>query len=379
MILSWLRLVDFRNIDRAALRFSAGLNLIRGENGQGKTNLLEAIGLLATGRSFRRVPPGVMRRHDQPAFFLSGQSLSGGLTHRLGFHGQPQRLTAHLNGKPVASASALGRVLTAVILTPDTPSLIKGGPGDRRDYLDWVVYSRDRQHALRVRDYQTALKARNRLLKSGRGNPREMDAWEARLADIGAGIVQARRQALAALGAHLPQPLGALDLAPERFDWRLSCQLDRGGADGDGLEGDAARYRELLHAHREGDRRSGHTSVGPHRDDLLWHMDGRPLARHGSRGQQKRFVLALKLAEAELAEAFLGEPPLLLLDDPFAELDPDGARRLLALLADRERQLFLATCDEGEIAWPETRGRALFTIADGHITPETAQEGPEPG
>ncbi len=373
MILTGLRLVDFRNFKRGDLRFSPGLNLIRGENGQGKTNLLEAIGLLATGRSFRRAPPAAMRRHDRPEFFLSGHSRAGGLQHRLGFHGQPHRLTAHLNGKPMSTVSALGRVLSAVILTPDLPSLIKGGPGERRDYLDWLAFSNDRSHAPRVRNYQVALKARNRLLKTGRGTPREMSAWEARLATIGAEITRARRLVVASLDERLPAPLAALDLDPDRFSWGLSCQLDRferktGGESGkNGAITDIDRYRLLYEKHRANDRQQGTTGIGPHRDDLLLHLSGRPLSRYASRGQQKRFLLALKLAEAQRLEETLGEPPLLLLDDPFTELDADGIQRLLTLLAARKRQLFLATCDDLEIDWPAPAGKTVFTVIDGKI------------
>ncbi len=373
MILSWLRMADFRNFKRCTLRFNPGLNLIRGENGQGKTNLLEAIGLLATGRSFRRVPPATMRRHEQPEFYLSGQSQAGGLQHRLGFHGQPHRLTAHLNGKPMSSVSALGRVLAAVILTPDVPSLIKGGPGERRDYLDWMAFSNDKAHAARVRNYQAALKARNRLLKTGRGNPREMDAWETRLANFGAEISQARRQAVQTLEERLPEPLAALDLDPEQFSWSLSCQLDRFKKNTHKQEGqkkpetDVERYLALYMKNRDNDRHQGNTSIGPHRDDLLLHMSNRPLARYGSRGQQKRFLLALKLAEAQRLEETLGEPPLLLLDDPFTELDPEGIQRLLTFLATRERQLFLATCDDVKISWRGTNKTTVFTVVDGDI------------
>ncbi|MBF0447517.1 MAG: DNA replication and repair protein RecF [Magnetococcales bacterium] len=371
MVLDWLRLQDFRNVSEAALRFNSRFNIIIGENGQGKSNLLEAIALLATGRSFRKATPEAMRRHGQPQYRLAGSTRAMGLQHRLEFSGDKNRQTARLNGKAMGVASALGQALAAVVSTPDSPGLIPGGPSERRDYLDWVVFSDDRQHAATVRDYNGALKARNRLLKTGCRDQRQLAAWEDRLAVLGAIITMRRRRIIEKIVGELPPYLEALALDPERFKMRLSCQLDRFAETND-PETLAERYRQMLEKSRSSDQRTGATSIGPHRDDIPFQIDGRLLARFGSRGQKKRFILALKLTEAKLLEQSVGEPPLILLDDPVAELDREGVERLIALLARQQQQVFLTACNAGELPRLEEPSSS-FVVAEGLFKTLTEQ------
>lgn len=378
--LDWLTLHDFRNVTEASLRFSPGFNLIVGENGQGKSNLLEAIALLATGRSFRRAAPAVMGRYGTTVYRVSGDSFAQGLSHRLTLSGENHRQVVRLNGKVMAQASAMGQALAAVVFSPDAPGLIQGTPGERRDYLDWVVFSQDRRHAATARDYHSALKARNRLLKTGCQDPHQLSAWEDRLAVLGAVMTERRRLTVARLTDSLPDYLEGLGLDPTRFGLKLTTQLDRHlgqtgqtghdrGAFEDSEVAEAAMadlYRRLLAQSRPGDQRHGVTSVGPHRDDLPLLIDGHLLSRHGSRGQRKRFLLALKLTEARLMQERLGEPPLFLLDDPAAELDPDGIQKLLDLLADQQRQTFLTSCRAEDIPRLPTPPR-LFSVVDGRF------------
>lgn len=345
MVLEWLRLIDFRNISQAALRFHPGINLLIGDNGQGKSNLLEAVGLLATGRSFRRSPPEVLRRHGCQGFYLQGEIVSYELAHRLEFQGVGNRQTAQLNGKSVAMASTMDRVLAAVSLTPDSPDLVHGGPGERRDFIDWVVFSSHRRHATTVRDYQNALRGRNRLLKKNTLHPGEMDAWEDQLAVLGARILVSRQQSLRQIQDNLPSFLEALGLDDRLFELSYSSQLEH---DGVGMEetGLVNQYRTLLQHHRGNDHRLRTTSIGPHRDDIRFLLSQRPLGRFGSRGQKKRFILALKFSERQLLQAAIHERPLLLLDDPASELDREGIARLLRLVDREGQQIFITTVKE---------------------------------
>jgi DNA replication and repair protein RecF len=371
LFLEKLRLHNFRNITEASLRFSSGFNLIIGENGQGKSNLLEAIALLATGRSFRKANPQAMERHGQSQYRLSGTTQANGLQHKLEFTGEKQRQTARLNGKAMALASTMGQALAAVVSTPDSPDLIHGGPRERRDYLDWVVFSDYRQHAATARDYNGALKARNRLLKTGCKDSRQLAAWEDRLAVFGALITWRRREIAGKIVALLPSYLEALALDPDRFRLRLSCQLDRFDTAKESEEL-AEHYRQMLEKSRDSDQRTGATSIGPHRDDMPLQMDGRLLARFGSRGQRKRFILALKLTEAQLLQETVGEAPLFLLDDPAAELDRDGIERLINLLTKQKQQIFLTTCSAGEIPRLEEPS-TTFAVEDGTFQTLTEQ------
>lgn len=371
MILERLRIQDFRNISQASLAFCAGFNVLVGHNGQGKTNVLEAIGLLASGRSFRRAPPSAMRRHGQSGFRLQADVCSRELNHQLEFTAIGQQQAARLNGKPMAAVSSMGQALAAVVLTPDAPALVRGAPGERRDYLDWVIFCHDRSHASITRDYQTALKARNHLLRAQCQDARQFDAWEARLADLGARITLKRRVFIHRIAERLCSFLEAMELDPDGYVWHLNCQLDRFPASSvsasDPSETAAAQYRALLFQSRAVDQRTTTTSIGPHRDDPSFLQKGRPLARFGSRGQQKRFLLSLKLVEADLLKERLGEPPLLLLDDPTAELDPQGVSRLMNLMASGGHQLFLAICSPEGIAWPTVRPTTLFSVSNGVV------------
>ncbi|MBF0143282.1 MAG: DNA replication/repair protein RecF [Magnetococcales bacterium] len=369
MLLRQLRVRHFRNIDSATLAFAEGLNLLVGDNGQGKSNLLEAVGLLATGRSFRGASPQVMRQEGAPWFALRAETSSRDVTHRLEFQGREGRLSARLDGKAMLSTSGLGRALAAVVLTPDSMGLVKGGPSARRAFLDWVIFSGERGYATLVRDYQLALRSRNRLLKSGGRDLVELEAWEERLAVLGARVLDSRRRTLDSLRLHWHPCLEAMGLSAARFSMTLGSQLDRGQPSADpSPEALTTLFRERLLRSRGTDLRLGFTSVGPHRDDVLLRMDGRELAGFASQGQRKRFILSLKLAEAALLGETLGEPPLFLLDDPGAELDRSGVGLLMRLLAGRGHQLFLTTCDSGSIPWSGGQVR-IFSVNAGRFLP----------
>ena len=370
MILDRLRIQDFRNIAPSVLAFGGGFNVLVGENGQGKTNVLEAIGLLASGRSFRRAPASAMRRHGQAGFYLSADVRSNDLQHRMEFTALGQQQAARINGKAQASASSMGQTLAAVILTPDAPALIRGSPGERRDYLDWVIFCHDRNHVHAVRDYQSALKARNHLLRCQNQDSRQYDAWEERLAVFASHITLKRCGLITQIGARLRPFLELMGLDPDGYLWRLNSALDRMEEDTTGaMERSVVvrYYQTLLQQSRAADLRNGSTSVGPHRDDPLFLIQDRSLARFGSRGQQKRFLLALKLVEAALLRERLGVPPLLLLDDPSAELDREGLSRLVGLLSEGENQIFVATCTTEDWHWSSDRPVQFFSVQDGVV------------
>ncbi|MBF0285680.1 MAG: DNA replication and repair protein RecF [Magnetococcales bacterium] len=372
MVLEQLALHDFRNIANARLAFGPGLNLVVGGNGQGKSNLLEAVGLLASGRSFRRATPTVMRRHGQPWYKLAARIHALGMEHRLEFFAEGRRQAARLDGKPLTSAAGLGAWMGAVIFTPASLRLVQGEPGERRRWLDWTAFALDPRYAALMRDFQKALASRNRLLQRGGGSAAELDAWESRLAPLGAEATAARRSALAAVTHHLGPLLTELGLGGLELTARLDSGLLRvGGEDGGADELDAAalseRYARRLRENRDRDRREGSTSLGPHRDDVALTMGGRPLVQVGSQGQQKRLALALKLAEGALNLERRGEPPLYILDDPASELDREGVERFLDLLSRVGRQVLAAACAEGEIPW--SGERRVWRVTEGAFLP----------
>ncbi|NGZ05726.1 MAG: DNA replication/repair protein RecF [Magnetococcales bacterium] len=363
MRLEWLRLHDFRNVRAAELTFAPGLNRITGENGQGKSNLLEAIGLLASGRSFRRATAGQMRRWEQTAFRVSGAVHTQGWQRQLDVEGGSGRQVVRLDGKPVVSVTRMERVLVTVILTPETPQLVRGGPAERRAFLDWVIFGADRRHGIESADYQTALRSRLHLLKQGCRSEPELEVWEWSLARLGARIASRRHRAVGHLMRMLPPILEQLGVDPEQCTMRLSGDLERWFQQDVGMEEVAMQMRTALARGRERDRVTGTTSVGPQRDDLELCLSGHPVARFGSRGQQQRLAFALKLAEAAWLEELLGEPLVMLLDDPVAELDRAGAHGLMTVLSASGRQLFVASREAGEIPWPGRRSLECAVVA----------------
>ncbi|WP_130470212.1 DNA replication/repair protein RecF [Candidatus Magnetaquicoccus inordinatus] len=366
MKLERLRVSHFRNMAHAALEWDARINLLLGDNGHGKTNVLEAIGLLATGRSFRRASAVVMRRQGQEGFSLQAEVERAGLRHQLSFMTQGAQQQVRLNGKGVAALSGLAQIMTAVVLTPDAPALLRGPPEERRNYLDWIIFTHQRSHAVLVRDYQTALRARNHLLRSQCSDGRQYEAWEEQLAALGARIYQERLAMMRLMVQRMEGYLQALALDGSEYGWRLSSETVA-GEEPEGELPRAQQYREALQRSRQGDQRGGSTSIGPHRDDPQFWQGKKILARFASRGQQKRFLLALKLTEADLLQERLGEPPLLLLDDPATELDQEGVRRLLQILAGTAHQLFIAVCAEDGMVWPQECAVKRFWVREGVV------------
>ncbi|WP_133773268.1 DNA replication/repair protein RecF [Enterovirga rhinocerotis] len=327
-----LILQDFRSYASLDLRLSRRLVALCGENGAGKTNILEALSLFAQGRGLRRADFADMARLGQERFAASialgraEEAEEAG--HRLGTsfarggEGRSERL-CRIDGATVSSASAFAEHLRLVWLTPDLDGLFRGTPGDRRRFLDRLVLAVDSRHGTRVNALERALRARNRLLEEAAAGA-WLDAAERELAELAVAVAAARRETAGRLDAELlasadrpsPFPFGRLGLAGEFED------LAAGGA---ALDVEDA-YRAKLRASRARDAAAGRTLVGPQATDLLVRHGPKDLpAELCSTGEQKALLLRLVLAHARLVERMSGLAPLVLLDEVAAHLDP--ARR----------------------------------------------------
>jgi DNA replication and repair protein RecF len=346
-----LALRDWRNYDAAALALPpAGLALV-GDNGQGKTNVLEALYYLNLFRSVRAARDRELVRFGAPAFHVSAE-VEGSPRHCLrvgvGYESASQRKKVTLDGVEVTRLSDAVGAVPSVLLSPDDVQLVRGAPGERRRYLDVALSLTDRRYLHALQRYRHALAQRNAALRAALG--RIDDAalasaavFEPTLAESGA-LLLARRQAWVERAA--PRYDALLAAIGERAPVKLA--LRRFGA---GETDEAALSRALadsLASHRASDARRGTTHGGPHRDDVQLLLDGRDLRSFGSAGQQRSAALALRVLEAELLRDGLGVAPLLLLDDPFAELDAGRAARILALLGDRELGQVVLAVPRGE-------------------------------
>jgi DNA replication and repair protein RecF len=390
-----LELFDYRNLAEVELSLGPGFTVLWGHNGAGKTNVLEAIYLVSTLRSFRTSDLGVLVRQGAAGSrvvvrgFDEGLSVSTSLEVRLERRGDTTRRSALADGKAVRSGAAFYGRIRAVLFTPEDLGVLRGGPTGRRQFMDRVLFGRERGHIADVQAYEKLLRSRNRVLRDpsvgGGERQRMLEAYETGLAQTGARLWTRRVELLAELQgrfstafarihgevgeqaseAAVGEPAGAA--AAPAATLRYACTL--------GAVALAEREAALLQAlaeRRELDERRGQTSVGPHRDDLLVELDGRPAGDFASQGQSRALVLAFKLAEVQAARDRSpdGSPPLLLLDDVSSELDPGRTALLFRTLGEEAGQCILTTTSPRFIALPSQVQARRFRVDRGTIAPD---------
>ncbi|HHW14304.1 MAG TPA: DNA replication/repair protein RecF, partial [Firmicutes bacterium] len=354
--------------------------LLVGENAQGKSNLLEAVYLLATGRSYRGAAEGELTRWGAAGFGVRGvvRRTYGEVVLEVSYQ-IDRRKRVRVNGADVRRLSELFGYLTAVIFSPEDLQLVKGAPVHRRRFLDLELAQIDPAYRQDLIDYHQVLSQRNNLLKGASPAPGELAVWEEQLAAVGARI-QARRSRAAAVLSRLAAEVHRR-ITGGREELRLTYLAAVGpgavripvvGEGGGAAEWPAAEFRQRLTEElarvRPAELRRGMTLLGPHRDDLLLEIDGSLARSFASQGQQRTAALALKLGELEFMQAETGEYPLLLLDDVLSELD-EGRRRFLLQAAGERTQLFVTTTSLRSLPPGEIQRAALFSVRQGKITP----------
>ncbi len=362
---------DFRNLGEVALVPSRGATIAVGQNGQGKTNLLEGIYFLATLKPLRASRLSELVRFGEPSARVTGRFLLGGAEREISVEVEKGVRQAFVDGKKAGSLEEYFGGVSVVAFTPDDLEVVKGGPEGRRQFLDRAVFNRFPAFLRESRAYARALKGRNKLLKEHAPDG-YLDPWDEALAKAGARI-WARRQALMAeLAPRAVAAFGAIGrtVDPARYAYELAhVQLPAGDpAPDEGLLAQA--LLEGLIARRERDRERGFTSVGPHADDVDVRLGERAARTFASQGQQRALVLGWKIAEIENLHAHHGFLPLLLLDDVSSELDPERNAYLMDYLAKSGAQTFLTTTDAQLVRAAAGRDSAWFTVKGGEVTPE---------
>jgi DNA replication and repair protein RecF len=357
---------DFRNFELVDVELPAdGLALI-GENGHGKTNFLEAIYYLQILRSFRGARDVDLVRFDTQGFHL-GAALGDASAREVsvGFQRQSKRKKATIDGGEVHRlADAIG-AFPAVIFSPTDAELVAGAPGERRRFLDVMLALTSRPYLAALQRYRAALARRNAALRvaSGVHTQAAIEAWEPALAETGAILWRARRawvQSHAEQFASLCADIGEQGRSALRYVTPMDC--DDSEAEGELLAA-LARRRSL-------DVQRGMTHAGPHRDDLELTLDARDLRTFGSAGQRRTAAIALRLLEASTLRVASGAEPVVLLDDPFAELDHRRTTRILSLLQGEGRgQTVLAVPRASDIPADLTR-LERWRVHAGAIAPE---------
>lgn len=319
----WLQ--DFRSYESLELPLDVGLTAIVGANGIGKTNLLEALGLLATLKSFRGAPTESLIRRGAESAIIRAEGIRDDRDVLIELEVAKRRTRAQVNRQRLQRSRDLLGALRITVFAPDDLALIKEGPSVRRNFLDDVLVALDPKADAVLRDLEKILKQRNALLRQSHGRLDEaglmtLDVWDAKLDSTGTDVTNRREDLVRQL---LPLVERSYEIlagtpVPLTADYQRSWQTDT--------------LAEALESERQTDVRRGVTSVGPHRDELALRLDGLASRTEASQGEQRTLALALRLAGHLLVTEVLGEPPLLLLDDVLSELDDDRAAALLGNL-----------------------------------------------
>ena len=354
MRLEHLQVENFRNLESAQLTPSPVLTVICGPNGQGKTNLLEAIWLLTGGKSFRGAKDAELIRRDAPFAVLEANFQAGDRDQQMrltvGSRGtkRPGR-TVKLNGADRGRAASIAGTFTAVVFDPNHLSLVKGGPEGRRRFLDAALCQLYPGYLVALRRYARTVAQKNALLKAYDITPGAdtlLETFNEGLAKTGAEVMARRTAYLARLAPAAAQNYRDISSGAETLTVTYQPCCDPTP------EALAARLREVKNT----ELRAGFCLTGPHREDLEIDIDGQPGRIYGSQGQQRSAVLSLKLAEASVAGQVLGEHPVMLLDDVLSELD--DARQAYLLTRIEDKQTFVTTCDSA--AFARTNGKLVF-------------------
>ncbi|HKC04100.1 MAG TPA: DNA replication/repair protein RecF [Sphingomicrobium sp.] len=327
MPVSRLTLTDFRSYTAATIEPGPGFVLLSGENGAGKTNVLEAVSLLSPGRGLRGAALSEMARIGGGGGFAVAAKLGEVEIGTGTLATAPERRQVRINGAP-ASVNSLSEWLSVLWLTPAMDRLFMGATGDRRRFLDRLVLALEPGHAHHAARYEAAMRARNKLLADDGWDDAWVSSLELAMAEHGAAIADARARTVAALDQRLDQ-------VPDDQFARAAIALE-GWEQGD--------LAPALKANRSRDAAAGRATQGPHRQDLaVSHRTKAMPAARSSTGEQKALLLGLILAHAELVAERRGEPPILLLDEVAAHLDPRRRAALFERLSGRGQVWMTAT------------------------------------
>ena len=337
MYLEHLSVSNFRNYVAAELQPAPqGVTLLQGDNGAGKTNLLEAVGYFATLRSFRGAPTTSLVRSGTEQAVLRARANRQGrallIEAEVNVSGRDK---VQLNRQPLRRNDELLGAVLVTVFSPDDIEVVKGGPQSRRQYLDEILVALHPKHNAAHVELERVLKQRNALLRSAAGTLRgsmasTLDVWDSKLADVGETIAQARESLVASLQDESDEAYLKLSAAPSANRGAVRLRYERS------WEGSLLA---ALGVARNEDVRRGVTSVGPQRDDLFLSIEGMAARTQASQGEQRSLALALRLGGHSLVTARQSSSPVLLLDDVFSELDPHRSAALAACLPEGQTLL----------------------------------------
>ena len=384
MYLKSLHLKQFRNYHNQQVEFLAPKTILVGDNAQGKSNLLEAVELLATLRSHRALRDRDLVLDGEPLgqveAVLERNSVPVDLTLTLRSNG---RRTVQLNGETLRRQLDFLGVLNAVQFSSLDLELVRGSPGERRNWLDVLLTQLEPVYAYILQQYNTVLRQRNALLKQGEALAAErsgdldgrdltqLAVWDAQLAAIGARVIRRRARGIERLAPLAQVWHRAISNQAERLEIRYAPNVAIETDDPSLIQ---QAFLEKIQRRAVAEQQQRTTLVGPHRDEIEFLINQTPARQYGSQGQQRTLVLALKLAELKLIETVIGEPPLLLLDDVLAELDLTRQNKLLETIQDHFQTLITTThLSSFDAQW--LKSSQILTVQSGQVQSGQVQAG----
>lgn len=370
MYLQHIHLRHYRNYEEQQWNLNRGVNVLLGANGQGKTNLLEAIYYMSVGNNFRGNKDLELIQWDASYFRLIGQMkrADSDRIYELEIYlDQQKNKQLKINGVKYKTMSELHNYLRVILFSPDDLKIAKGSPAERRRYLDMGLSQLQKSYHRLIRDYERIVQQRNNLLKElqyRQQNKGQLEVWNSYLVEYGSQIIYQRLQYLKKLVPMARRVQQALTEEQERFTVTYHCSM---GAIGDFTVDEIKKLFARIVTQRQGEEIvRGTTLWGPHRDDLIFYLNGMDLKRYGSQGQQRTGILSLKLAELQVFYQYHGEYPILLLDDVMSELD-DRRRHFLLQMVQKNKIQTIITGANIELLTDEIAKDEVFSIQEGKI------------
>lgn len=337
MYLKELNLKDFRNYESACLRFDRGVNYVIGENAQGKSNLIEAVYYLSTGRSFRTNRVANLVHWSRRAFRLGATVGEGESTTSVDLSYSGDGVSLTIDGRRARKMGDLIGILNTIIFCPEDLYIVKGSPYLRRRFIDILISQLYRPYLVGLARYGRVLRQRNEAIRRG---GRDLYHWDRQLLECGLEVMKVRARYIERLGTEgraaysRIRPGEMLDLAYDSLYSKIQVAQEGG-------------YREAMMSVRDAEVQRGTTLVGPHRDDIVITIDGRDARYFASDGQRRAVIIALKSAQFVLAREVQGSIPVLLIDDPLAELDIEKRAAVMPFLSNGVQCIITSIGEEG--------------------------------
>lgn len=364
MIVSWIRTTGFRNLIPDTIRLEEGVNIFIGSNAQGKTNVLEAVALLANGRSFRGAGIADMIRSGETDAGIEGQICNGNNEITLKVHMSRSSRLYHVNNRQVTDLREFLGCFSYVVFAAECMAIVEGDSAARRNFLDHGYFGLKPSYLLTLRSYRKILKSRNATIKQAPDNERLIETWNEPLCRNGSVIAHSRMMYLEKIRQTAEKEYHALAGGNERLTIEYHAPWLSKEAQ---VKNDEKHIQEDLLVGLEksltSDIRNGSTSVGPHRDEVRILVDGKNIRWYGSRGQKRSVLLALKLAELEVFHNEKGHYPILILDDISSELDEHRRDNLIRSLP-KNIQILISHTEKFDFDRPAQ----YFQVAAGSIT-----------